>query len=47
MKEIAKVVGVALSRVSQIKDAAMNKLRESLAHLRERPATDTVRSEDT
>jgi RNA polymerase sigma factor for flagellar operon FliA len=33
MKEIAKVVGVALSRVSQIRQATMVKLRESLAHV--------------
>jgi len=38
MKEIAKVVGVALSRVSQIRQAAMIKLRESLAHVEQRPA---------
>jgi RNA polymerase sigma factor for flagellar operon FliA len=38
MKEIAEVVGVALSRVSQIRQATMTKLRESLAHVRERPA---------
>jgi RNA polymerase sigma factor for flagellar operon FliA len=38
MKEIAEVVGVALSRVSQIRQAIMKKLRESLAHLQERPA---------
>lgn len=38
MKEIAKVVGVALSRVSQIRQAAVNKLRESLAHLEPVPA---------
>ncbi|MGA8939022.1 MAG: RNA polymerase sigma factor FliA [Acidobacteriaceae bacterium] len=38
MKEIAEVVGVALSRVSQIRQAIMKKLRVSLAHLRERPA---------
>jgi RNA polymerase sigma factor for flagellar operon FliA len=37
MKEIAKVVGVALSRVSQIRDAAIVKLRKSLAHIQERP----------
>jgi len=37
MKEIAEVVGMSLSRVSQIRQAMMNKLRESLAHLRERP----------
>jgi len=35
MKEIAKVVGVALSRVSQIKEAAIAKLRKSLAHVEE------------
>jgi RNA polymerase sigma factor for flagellar operon FliA len=38
MKEISEVVGVALSRVSQIRQATMKKLRESLAHLQERPA---------
>jgi RNA polymerase sigma factor for flagellar operon FliA len=38
MKEISEVVGVALSRVSQIRQATMKKLRESLAHLNERPA---------
>jgi RNA polymerase sigma factor for flagellar operon FliA len=35
MKEIAKVVGVALSRVSQIREAAINKLRKMLAHVEE------------
>ena len=35
MKEIAEVVGVALSRISQIRQASMKKLRISLAHLRE------------
>ena len=38
MKEIAEVVGVALSRVSQIRQATMKKLRTSLAHLREQPS---------
>jgi RNA polymerase sigma factor for flagellar operon FliA len=38
MKEIAKVVGVALSRVSQIREAAITKLRKTLAHIQERPA---------
>jgi RNA polymerase sigma factor FliA len=33
MKEIAEVVGVALSRVSQIRQAAMVKLRKHLDHL--------------
>ncbi len=42
MKEIAEVVGMSLSRVSQIRQAMMNKLRESLAHLRERPAVTSM-----
>jgi RNA polymerase sigma factor for flagellar operon FliA len=36
MKEVSKVVGIAVSRVSQIHAAAMVKLRASLNHLRER-----------
>jgi len=35
MKEISKVVGIVVSRVSQIHAAAMVKLRASLSHLRE------------
>jgi RNA polymerase sigma factor for flagellar operon FliA len=42
MKEIAEVVGMSLSRVSQIRQAMMNKLRDSLAHIRERPSTASV-----
>jgi len=42
MKEIAEVVGMSLSRVSQIRQAMMTKLRESLAHLRERPSAASV-----
>jgi RNA polymerase sigma factor for flagellar operon FliA len=42
MKEIAEVVGVALSRVSQIRQAAMKKLRVSLAHLHDGPSTGNV-----
>jgi RNA polymerase sigma factor for flagellar operon FliA len=47
MKEIARVVGVALSRVSQIRQAAMIKLRESLAHVQQpsqpwNPATEVL-----
>jgi RNA polymerase sigma factor for flagellar operon FliA len=38
MKEVSKVVGIAVSRVSQIHAAAMVKLRASLRHLNERPA---------
>jgi RNA polymerase sigma factor for flagellar operon FliA len=35
MKEVSEVVGIAVSRVSQIHAAAMLNLRVSLAHLRE------------
>jgi RNA polymerase sigma factor for flagellar operon FliA len=38
MKEIAQVVGVALSRVSQIRQAAVIKLREYFAHLEQKPS---------
>jgi RNA polymerase sigma factor for flagellar operon FliA len=38
MKEISQVVGIVVSRVSQIHAAAMVKLRATLSHLRERPA---------
>lgn len=38
MKEIAQIVGVALSRVSQIRQAAVNKLRAHLAHVKRRQA---------
>jgi len=38
MKEVSEVVGIAVSRVSQIHAAAMLKLRLSLAHLREAAA---------
>lgn len=37
MKEIAKIVGVALSRVSQIRQATLIKLRASLEHLQAKP----------
>lgn len=36
MKEIAEVVGVALSRVSQIRVAAIAKLRKAMAHVEQR-----------
>jgi len=39
MKEIAKVVGVALSRVSQIRQETMVKLKMHLEHLRRKPAS--------
>jgi RNA polymerase sigma factor FliA len=39
MKEIAEVVGVALSRVSQIRQAAMVKLRKYLDHMDSRPVS--------
>jgi RNA polymerase sigma factor for flagellar operon FliA len=38
MKEIAQVVGVALSRVSQIRQATMVKLKQYLDHVQTRPA---------
>jgi len=41
MKEISKVVGIVVSRVSQIHAAAMIKLRASLSHLHEGAATPT------
>lgn len=37
MKQVAEVVGIALSRVSQIHNAAIGKLKTALAHLREQP----------
>src|SRR5579863_10276253 len=37
MKEIAQVVGIALSRVSQIRQASIIKLRASLEHIQARP----------
>jgi RNA polymerase sigma factor for flagellar operon FliA len=39
MKEVGEVVGIAVSRVSQIHAAAMLKLRVTLGHLREAPAS--------
>ena len=47
MKEIAKVVGVALSRVSQIRQETMVKLKASLEHLQNRPTATRWRQEDT
>jgi RNA polymerase sigma factor for flagellar operon FliA len=37
MKEIAQIVGIAISRVSQIRQAIMLKLRVSLNHLESHP----------
>jgi RNA polymerase sigma factor FliA len=37
MKEISQVVGISLSRVSQIREEVMAKLRASLEHLHKRP----------
>lgn len=45
MKEIAKVVGVALSRVSQIRQEIMVKLKASLEHLQRKPVPFTSRGE--
>jgi RNA polymerase sigma factor for flagellar operon FliA len=44
MTEVAKIVGIAVSRVSQIHAAAMLKLRASLQHLSERAAVKPNRS---
>ena len=41
MKEIAAVVGIALSRVSQIRVAAISKLRKVMAHTEPHPANGT------
>jgi RNA polymerase sigma factor for flagellar operon FliA len=43
MKEISQVVGIAVSRVSQIHAAAMVKLRASLSHLHEAEAPPAAR----
>lgn len=40
MKEVAEVVGVALSRVSQIHYAALTKLKRTLGHLQPEPPTE-------
>jgi RNA polymerase sigma factor for flagellar operon FliA len=45
MKEIAEVVGIALSRVSQIRQEIMKKLKVMLAHLQERPSAAEAREE--
>jgi len=45
MKEIAAVVGVATSRVSQILQETMKKLKVLLAHLNERPSSENAREE--
>ena len=42
MKEVAEIVGVAISRVSQIIAAAIQKLRASLEHLQEPPSARTA-----
>ncbi|HEX4031309.1 MAG TPA: FliA/WhiG family RNA polymerase sigma factor [Terracidiphilus sp.] len=45
MKEIAKVVGVALSRVSQIREAAVTKLRKTMAHVQDQSRQDQPRQD--
>ena len=42
MKEIAAVVGIALSRVSQIRVATIAKLRRAMAHIEQRQDKDTL-----
>jgi RNA polymerase sigma factor for flagellar operon FliA len=44
MKEVSELVGIGVSRVSQIHAAAMLKLRGSLAHLRESPSRPGARA---
>jgi RNA polymerase sigma factor for flagellar operon FliA len=44
MKEISQIVGIAVSRVSQIHAAAMVRLRATLSHLREGPPAPKRRS---
>jgi len=46
MKEISKVVGIAVSRVSQIHAAAMVQLRVSLSHLREQSSLPSNQARD-
>jgi RNA polymerase sigma factor for flagellar operon FliA len=46
MKEISKVVGIAVSRVSQIHAAAMVQLRVSLGHLREQSLLNSGQTRD-
>jgi RNA polymerase sigma factor for flagellar operon FliA len=46
MKEISEIVGVALSRVSQIRQATMKKLRASLSHLREHQTAESTSREE-
>jgi RNA polymerase sigma factor for flagellar operon FliA len=47
MKEISEVVGVALSRVSQIRQATIEKLKVSLARHGDRPSTRYASSGET
>jgi RNA polymerase sigma factor for flagellar operon FliA len=42
MKQVAEVIGIALSRVSQIHTAAIGKLKLSLAHLQAKPQSGTM-----
>ncbi len=44
MKEVAQVIGIALSRVSQIHTAALGKLRAALAAKEARPAAPELRT---
>jgi RNA polymerase sigma factor for flagellar operon FliA len=45
MKEVSEVLGIAISRVSQIHAAAMLKLRTSLGHLHAAPAALAARAQ--
>lgn len=46
MKEISEVVGISLSRVSQIREATMAKLRSSLDHLQQAYTPGTMKRGD-
>jgi len=46
MKEISEVVGISLSRVSQIREATMTKLRASLGHLQKAYSSATMKRGD-
>ena len=47
MKQVSEVVGIALSRVSQIHNASIAKLRAALAHLQARPVAVQTRATAT
>ena len=46
MKEISEALGISLSRVSQLRESIMAKLRESLKELRVRPVSRSLREDE-